>query len=28
VLREHEKRLVDWRVKKQHIQSALDALEE
>jgi len=28
VLREHEKRLVDWQAKKQHIQSALDALEE
>jgi len=28
VLREHEKRLADWRVKKQHIQTALDALED
>jgi valyl-tRNA synthetase len=26
VLREHEKRLVDWRGKAQHIQTALDAL--
>ena len=28
VLREHEKRLADWQSKKQHIQTALDALEE
>jgi valyl-tRNA synthetase len=27
VLRDHEKRLVDWSEKRQHAQSALDALE-
>ena len=27
VLLEHEKRLADWQAKKQHVQSALDALE-
>ncbi len=27
VLREHEKRLAEWQSKKQHVQAALDALE-